>query len=132
MKIRWTRNSVRLRITPQELQALHNGAAVTETFVIPGSGSWSAEIRPRSQSSTVALKDGALCFFLADAELQTLSDSQAEGVYLHWPGQPELRYFIEKDFPCAHPKASEALEPATETFKPVAGFEERKMRVTPD
>jgi hypothetical protein len=125
MKIRWTQSSLRLRISPRELQALHNGEPVREEFAVPGSGKWSAEIRPRSQDSTLTLVDGKLSFFLSDADLKTLSDPKAEGVYLEWKGQT-LKYFIEKDFPCAHPPPGGADEPPTETFQPTQSFKDRK------
>jgi hypothetical protein len=37
------------------------------------------------------------------------------------------RYFVEKDFPCAHPRTGDAMEKPSETFKPPAGFEARKV-----
>ena len=55
---------------------------------------------------------------MAHAFLQKASPSAGENLHTS-PARVELHF-------------SEALEPATETFKPVAGFEERKMRVTPD
>ena len=43
-----------------------------------------------------------------------------------YPEVPGLRLLVEKDFPCAHPHAPEAHEPATERFAPTAAFLERK------
>lgn len=126
MKIRWTRNSLRLRISPSELQALQNGQAVLETLTVPGSGAWSAEIRPRNNDSTLSLADGKLSFFLSEADLKTLSDPKLEGVYLKSKAQPDFQYFIEKDFPCAHPQPSGAVEAPTETFQPTQSFKDRK------
>jgi hypothetical protein len=117
MKVRWTRNSVRLRITPGELRSLQQAEAVLEEFAIPGSGSWSAEIRPGSAESTLSLEQSKLCFFLTDADLQKLCNADEEGVYFHWKDGANFVYFIEKDFPCAHPRTGNALEPPSETFK---------------
>ena len=36
MKVRWTQNSVRLRITPTELHAIVNGETVREELRLPG------------------------------------------------------------------------------------------------
>jgi hypothetical protein len=36
MKIRWTQNSVRFRITPSELAAIERGEAISETLQLPG------------------------------------------------------------------------------------------------
>jgi len=130
VKIRWTRNSLRLRIEPRELLALQNGEPVIEELVIPGGASWSAEIRPRSPESTLGSNQGKLCFFLSEADLRKLSEPNAEGVYFNREDQNGLRYFIEKDFPCAHPQAAASREPATETFQPTAGFEARKNKTS--
>jgi hypothetical protein len=124
MKIRWTRNSVRLRITPSELQDLQHGQEVTETLSVPG-GNWSATIRPGAPETSLTLQQSTLVLSLADADLAQLAAPQSEGVYFNIAGEPPLRYFIEKDFPCAHPRAADALEPATETFAPSADFLER-------
>jgi hypothetical protein len=47
-------------------------------------------------------------------------------VYFQTADSAPFRYFIEKDFPCVHPRAAEALEPRTETFPPPPDFEARK------
>jgi len=39
-----------------------------------------------------------------------------------------IRYFIEKDFPCIHPRAADALEGPSETFAPPPGFVSKEHR----
>ena len=125
MKVRWTRGGVRLRITPTELEDLQRGAEVVETLSLLG-GSWSALIRPAAPGTTLLLEGSTLCLALSDSDLAQLSAPEVEGVYFQTADEPPLRYFIEKDFPCAHPRAAEALEPETENFKPPADFVARK------
>ncbi len=124
MKIRWTRNGVRLRITPSELEDLQRGQAVAEALSLPG-GNWSATIQPGTPQTSLILEQSALVLSLAKTDLAQLSAPESEGVYFNTEGKSPLRYFIEKDFPCAHPRAADALEPASETFAPSADFLER-------
>ena len=126
MKIRWTKGSVRLRITPSELEALQRGEAVREVLTLGKGGRWSAAIVSKSAITRIDLKGSDLVFSLSDAELERLALPEAEGVYYQQDGEPSLRYFIEKDFPCVHPRAAEAQEPSGETFRPPEGFADRK------
>ncbi len=124
MKIRWTRNSVRLRITPSELEDLQHGQTVTETLSLPG-GNWSATVQPGTPQTSLSLEQSTLVLSLAEADLAQLTAPESEGVYFNTDGEPPLRYFIEKDFPCTHARAVDALEPASETFAPSADFLKR-------
>ena len=124
MKIRWTSHSVRLRISPSELDRLLSGGAVTETLTLPGGGGWSAALVPADKTG-LRLAAGCLCLSLAPDARAQLAAPDAEGVYFQTDGAPSLRYFVEKDFPCAHPGAPEAHEPPSETFAPPPGFKER-------
>jgi hypothetical protein len=126
MKIRWTKNSVRFRITPSEFAAVERGENVGETLLLPGGASWRAAIEAGKGETSLFFSDGELRFSLSEADRELLAQPQREGVYFQQSGETELRYFIEKDFPCAHPRAAEALEEPTETFAPPPGFEERK------
>lgn len=122
MKIRWTGRSLRLRITPEELEALKEGVPVTEEIVLPG-GSWSATIYPTDHGTGISLRRaGALGFLLSSADLGRLLAPDTEGVYFSTAGDSPVRYYIEKDFPCAHPQPPARQEPATSTFAPPSGF----------
>lgn len=126
MKIRWTRNSVRFRITPSELAAIARGESVSEELTLPNSSGWRATIEPATGATALSFDAGALRVSLARSDRELLAEPEREGVYFQQESEPALRYYIEKDFPCAHPRAADALEPATETFAPPPGFEERK------
>ncbi len=126
MKIRWTQHSVRFRITPSELAAIERGERVEETLALPDNASWSAAIVPAEGATSLHFASNQLRVSLSEADRQLLAEPDREGVYFTQDSENGLQFFIEKDFPCAHPRASETLEPATETFTPPAGFEERK------
>ncbi len=63
---------------------------------------------------------------LAPADLKRLLAPEAEGVYFQQEAAPGVRYYVEKDFPCVHPRAIETQEPPTDTFAAPEDFEARK------
>jgi hypothetical protein len=129
MKVRWTDQSVRFRITPTELATLGRGEPIHTSLELPGGG-WSATVQPDPNGETrlVGVRVGTVALYLSPSDVARLADPAEEGVYFHEPlvGDPKgLRYYIEKDFPCAHPRPIEAAE-QTETFAPPPGFAERE------
>ena len=126
MKIRWSKNGVRFRITPSELESLQRGEVVSESVEI-GRLDWFAAITPHRRHEIEAMQ-GHFVIRLSRAELAELADPANEGVYFTTDDETPVRYCIEKDFPCAHPRSSEANEPASETFAPTPDFEQRKQQ----
>ena len=124
MKIRWTKNSVRFRITPSEFAAIERGESVGESLCFPGGASWRVAIVCAGET-TLAFEAGELRVSLSAADRKLFAQPEREGVYFQ-DAEMALRYFIEKDFPCAHPRAADALEPTTETFEAPPDFEKRK------
>jgi len=122
MKIRWNKESVRFRIAPSELEALGNGASISEELSFNG-GFWRATIA-RGEKTALLQQGGALHLSLSSEDCARLSAPETEGVYFQEEDGP--RYFIEKDFPCVHPRAEQTRE-ESETFAPPPGFEERKL-----
>ena len=123
MKIRWNQNSLRLRITPGELEKLLRGEPSIETLRLPGGLVWAVQLGAGDATSLTSGGTAALLSLSLD-DRQQLAAPDTEGVYFRT--EEGLRFFVEKDFPCAHPRAAEALEPPTETFEAPAGFEDRK------
>jgi hypothetical protein len=123
MKVRWNRSSVRLRLTPSELASLLRGETVTETLELPGGASWSVQLASEAVTCLTSIGNSAR-LHLSPEDRQRLAAPDAEGVYFQI--EDGLRYWVEKDFPCAHPRAAEASEPTTETFDAPDGFEQRK------
>lgn len=118
MKVRWTGDSLRLRITPTELAALERGDAVAERL-----GAWGVVLDPAAAGAGVDWDGATARVGLAPGDVRRLAAPDAEGVY---PPVAGLRLLVEKDFPCAHPHPPEAQEPETERFAPTAGFSARK------
>lgn len=127
MKIRWTDESLRLRITPSELTALVMGEPIRSTLAIPGGAEWSLLVLPNARSSELRTSDATVEVRLTADDIWRLTDGDAEGIYFTTGrGDGLVRYFVEKDFPCAHPHADEAREPETERFAPTEGYLRRK------
>lgn len=125
MKVRWTDNSIRLRITPRELDALAAGELIDALLRLPG-GEWSVEVIPTAQQASLAMTGSLLTISLAPQDVRRLCAPDAEGIYFRTEDEPPLRYLVEKDFPCVHPHSGEAGETPTETFSAPEGFEQRK------
>lgn len=123
MKVRWTGESLRLRITPAELAALADGTAVHERLALPGGG-WDLRLVPSGDELAVRSDGPVLHVELPAADLARLAGDDCEGVYHHGAG---LRLMVEKDFPCAHPHTPEAREPETERFAPTRAYISRKL-----
>jgi len=130
MKVRWTSDSIRVRITPSELSTIKQGQGdfITDSLIVNGLPFWSTTVLSHSGRTTLVFeKDNATVLIrLSPQDTKELCRPDTEGIYLQ-DAATDIRYYIEKDFPCAHPRAIEALEPSTETFEPPAGFMERKM-----
>jgi hypothetical protein len=127
MKVRWTEDSLRLRITPSELAQLAERLPVETALTLNPGGGWRAQLTAAEANETVLAQEANLLrLALAPDDLARLLAPDAEGVYFTDQRADGIRYYIEKDFPCIHPRGVEAMEPTTETFPAPPDFEERK------
>ncbi len=116
MKIRFTNSSLRVRITPNELERIQNREPLELVFGLPSA--WTISVLP-SQTTVLETRDGLVVFGLSSDDAALLAEPSREGVYFEANG---IRFFIEKDFPCEHPRTM--LEESTETFpRKFAGIE---------
>ena len=128
MKVRWNRSSLRLRITPSELLALRQDQSVSEPLAFPGGAIWQVGIAPAAGDTQLSSSGCIVTLHLSHEDRDRLAMPETEGVYFQTDiaSNRSLRYYIEKDFPCVHPRASNALEPPTEAFAAPPGFADRK------
>ena len=127
MKVRWTEESLRLRITPSELAKLEQRLPVASALTLGPGGGWHASLTVADAAETRLVQEGnTLRIALSPADLARLMAPGAEGVYFAKDRADSVHYYVEKDFPCVHPRGVEALEPSTETFVPPNDFEVRK------
>lgn len=103
-----------------------DGKRVDERFEPPGGPGWEAAIVSGADATELVWVGNALELKLSRADCRRLAAEDAEGVYFRREGSAPLRYFIEKDFPCAHPRVADVMEPPGDTFHPPADFESRK------
>lgn len=125
MKIRWNAGAVRLRISPSELDALQHGGRVSEVLRL-GEHAWASELRANGETVLLIENKGdraTLHFTLSPPDLARLLLPNSEGVY--FSTLDGVRFYVEKDFPCAHPRAIEAFE-QSETFSAPPDFTARK------
>ena len=116
MKVRWNEASLRLRITPSELAALDKGEEIGQRLSIAEAFAWAVTVRPNAPRTALTAEGEGVVITLTAGDLKALTKPDAEGIYFgaDAPGRP--RYYIEKDFPCTHPRAEEAAEVEAETF----------------
>lgn len=126
MKIRWTSESVRLRITPSELAGLERGEIQCQAITFPGGEGWAVTLQPDGAPLGLRWVDGQLLVQMSRIDLERLAEPEREGIYLGMEEAAGVRLLIEKDFPCTHPHSEEAAEPETERFTPTATYRDRK------
>ena len=124
MKIRWKHDSLRLRITPTELKDLLGGKQISERFDLSAGSAWEAAICPNAEETSLRNIGSTVYLMLSQEDQNKLATAETQGVYFtkNRSGSGSIRYFIEKDFPCVHPRPADALESASETFAPPTGF----------
>ena len=118
MKVRWTRQSLRLRITPTELRSPLEGKSVSECFDVGGKTVWKIALVPTEAQSGLTTDSGCVTLAVSAPDRHRLAAPDREGVYFtseDADGGP-LDYYVEKDFPCVHPGEAGAIETPTETF----------------
>jgi hypothetical protein len=123
MKVRFRKGSFRLRISPSDLDALLQGVPASETVEMPG-GSWEVVLVAGAETAIVA-QAGTVTATLAATDVQRLAAAENEGVYFRTESPAPLDWFVEKDFPCVHPRAPGVREASEETFAPPPRFAER-------
>jgi hypothetical protein len=119
MKVRWRSGSLRLRITPTELDRLQRSEPISESLGLPGG--WQVHLCTGASETRLCAQEAQIEVGLTPSDLCQLSQPETEGVYFQQDG---FCYFIEKDFPCAHPRPKEVTE-ETEHFAPPDGFAAR-------
>jgi hypothetical protein len=125
VKVRWTGESVRLRVTPSELRALRRGESLGVSIAFPGGGGWAIAVHPGEAELGLRWADGRVVVRLSERDVERLAEPEREGIYFGGDAAG-VRVLIEKDFPCAHPHPEEAAEPETERFAPTATYVARK------
>ena len=128
MKIRWSHQGIRFRITPTEFENLKLGQRVEECLDI-GETQLTARIDVVTGEGSITSTGNSVTLECAVADILRLAEQDREGIYFsEWSEKGvEMVYYIEKDFPCVHVKSSQVKEEPSETFTPPLGFADRKL-----
>ncbi len=102
MKLRFRKNSLRLRVNQREAEALAEGSVLEEQIQFPGSATLSYVLRPIPGSDGAAsFRNGVILIGAPREQLQAWAKTDSIGIYFDLPvnGSP-LRVAIEKDLEC--------------------------------
>lgn len=102
MKLRFRKNSLRLRVNQREVQNLASGSAVTEEVVFPGNARMTYTLQVSSGHSPQASYEGGIISVLAPEELvRDWARGEQIGIYFDLQAeQSVLAVAIEKDLEC--------------------------------
>lgn len=95
-------------ITPHHL-ALPDLPALADDFLLP-------PFSPDDAVTSLVCVQGVVTLLLAESDRDRLAAPETEGVYFRREDDPPLTYYVEKDFPCLHPRPADAQEIPSETF----------------
>ena len=102
MKLRFRKNSLRLRLNQREVAGLAAGAALKEEVVFPGDTRMEYILEPSSDDSPEAsFTKGVIRVAAPQTQLRAWASSDAVGIYFDLPANgTSLRVAIEKDMEC--------------------------------
>jgi hypothetical protein len=100
MKLRFRKNSLRLRVNQHEVEGLAAGALLKEQVVFPGDGHLSYTLQS-SPDARASFDQGVIRIFAPQEEVSEWAKSESIGMYFEFPANgASLRVAIEKDLEC--------------------------------
>lgn len=102
MKLRFRKNSLRLRLNQVEVQMLHNGEALRESVSFPANTQFAYVLRSeRCSEPNVTFENGVMAVTAPQQLVERWSTSEEIGLYFDLPAAgSRLRVAIEKDLEC--------------------------------
>ena len=102
MKLRFHRNSLRLRVNQREVAGLAAGAVLKEEVVFPGDARIAYVLESSEKSSPEAsFENGILRVTAPKKQVREWANSDSVGIYFDLPAdRASLRVSIEKDLEC--------------------------------
>jgi hypothetical protein len=109
MKLRFSQNSVRLRLNRREVEDLSTGLALKEYVHFPGDAQFGYVLESAlSASPQVEFGAGTVRVAIPWAEIQNWASTDAIGMYFELPANGSmLKLAIEKDLECIDGPAAE-------------------------
>jgi hypothetical protein len=102
MKLRFRKNSLRLRINQQEVETLAAGSGLREQVSFPGGATLAYLLDLAAGSApSASLEDSTIHVSLPTREVRQWAASEEIGLYFEFPaGNDNLKVAIEKDLAC--------------------------------
>lgn len=102
MKLRFRKNSLRLRLNQRETASLASGNALEEKVHFPGNATISYVLEPVSHPDpSASFQDGVIRIGAPQAQLSEWAGTDSIGVYFDLPANGSaLKVAIEKDLEC--------------------------------
>ncbi len=102
MKLRFRKNSLRLRVNQREVQSLASGAAVIEEVVFPGSARMTYTLQAsRDGTRQASYRAGEISVLAPEELVRDWADGEQIGIYFDLPADTSvLTVAIEKDLEC--------------------------------
>ena len=102
MKLRFRKNSLRLRVNQREVESLSSGAAVTEEVLFPGKARMTYTLQASREPAPQASYRAGEISVLVPAELvRDWAAGEQIGIYFDLPAETSvLTIAIEKDLEC--------------------------------
>jgi hypothetical protein len=105
MKIRFTNNSIRIRVSKSELERLQKEHLIEENVGLPDGATFTfALVVQEGASIKIRQKPSLFSVSIPEVMASPWMATEQVGIEVHHPlseGQ-QLHILIEKDFPCAH------------------------------
>ena len=134
MKLRIRGNSLRLRLTKNEVAKIGEGIAVEETVEFGGEPAqrliYAIKVKNNLENSTAVFDAGCITIFIPKAKAEEWARTNQIGIEAEKPinGEKTLKLLIEKDFSCLEPRAGE--EDANTFAHPFQNAHENQIRLT--
>jgi hypothetical protein len=102
MKLRFRKNTLRLRVNQREVQQLAGGTTLGEQVHFPGNAAFEYKLSPAADDEAVAsFQGGVLRVAAPQTEVMQWAAGDAIGIYFELPANGDLlKVAIEKDLEC--------------------------------
>ena len=109
MKLRFRRNSLRLRLNRREVEQLAEGTALQEVVTFPGDARMEYALDSSSESrATASFQGGVIRVHAPRTQVQDWANGEEIGLYFDLPTDgTSLKIAIEKDLECVDAPAEE-------------------------
>lgn len=102
MKLRFRKNSLRLRVNRREVESLASGSVLEEQVYFPGNSTMSYILQPvPGPMPNASFHDGVIRIGAPQNQLKSWAATESIGIYFEFPADGiSLKVAIEKDLEC--------------------------------